>query len=163
MTKLNPCSTTPCRTCGKHKAPSEFYFHKASGRPRAHCKSCTNAQSRAYHKANPEKRRARYLRAKEADPETLQRKLRATNLRWRFGLTQNDYDAMFTQQGGCCAICGSGPKGKHLYIDHDHNTGAIRGLLCNYCNLGLGKFKDNPDTLRKAARYLDAQREAGTS
>ena len=51
-----------------------------------------------------------------------------------------------------CAICGE--KLQRLDIDHCHRTGTARGLLCNPCNLGLGKFKDNPDTLNRAAMYL---------
>lgn len=57
---------------------------------------------------------------------------------------------------GCCDICGSPPTGrvKRLSIDHDHATGAFRGLLCNLCNTGLGMFKDDPKLLEKAILYL---------
>jgi hypothetical protein len=62
-------------------------------------------------------------------------------------------------QNGVCAICGSPPTGTRshglLAIDHCHDTLKIRGLLCNNCNNGLGRFKDNPDSLRKAADYLE--------
>jgi len=72
-----------------------------------------------------------------------------------YGVTLDDFNAMVVAQGGRCAICErepSGPRG--LHIDHDHGTGAIRGLLCNNCNNGLGRFQDNPETLMAAAEYL---------
>ena len=66
----------------------------------------------------------------------------------------------FEQQNGRCAICGGTGERVHkgvksgLYIDHDHDTGKIRGLLCHDCNSGLGHFRDNPALLLKALRYL---------
>jgi hypothetical protein len=73
----------------------------------------------------------------------------------KFGIGIAEYDAMFSEQNGGCAICGK-PRDKHfrLAVDHDHATGEIRGLLCADCNRGLGLFADNPERLRKAADYL---------
>ena len=51
----------------------------------------------------------------------------------------------------CCQICGGD---KRLMIDHDHTSGRVRGRLCEGCNFGIGQFKDNPETLVKAAAYL---------
>ena len=62
---------------------------------------------------------------------------------------------MHDAQGGLCAICGRKQPEKWLAVDHDHETGVIRGLLCSRCNSGLGQFKDNPDRLRLAADYLE--------
>jgi hypothetical protein len=58
---------------------------------------------------------------------------------------------------GACEICGGPPTGrtKRLSIDHDHATGAFRGMLCGHCNTGLGMFKDNPVLLEKAISYLN--------
>lgn len=67
-----------------------------------------------------------------------------------------DYETVLASQHGVCKICGQPPKeDSRLHIDHCHKTDKIRGLLCNNCNLGLGKFKDSPDLLRKAALYLE--------
>lgn len=65
-------------------------------------------------------------------------------------------------QDGRCAICGATDarrrKSDRLNVDHDHATGAFRGLLCDPCNNGLGRFDDDPDRLRKAADYLEKNR-----
>lgn len=75
----------------------------------------------------------------------------------KFGLMPEDYLAMLTSQGGRCAICKGLPPGKRGFaVDHDHQTGRIRALLCVRCNTGLGHFMDNADLLRAGAAYLDA-------
>lgn len=62
---------------------------------------------------------------------------------------------MLAAQKGCCAVCGADSPGeKDWNIDHDHKTGALRGLLCCRCNPGLGNFRDSPDLLERAAAYL---------
>lgn len=72
------------------------------------------------------------------------------------GLTVDDYERMVAAQAGCCLICGDVPA--RLYVDHDHDTGAIRGLLCNLCNRAIGQLRDDPAILRRAADYIDASR-----
>lgn len=84
---------------------------------------------------------------------------RAANLK-RYGITPAEYDAMYEAQGGVCAICKQPPKGGRtssasLHTEHDHKTNKVRGLCCNDCNLGLGKFHDSPELLRAAAEYLE--------
>ena len=89
-------------------------------------------------------------------PDVKQKRL-DYNREYLYGLTPADVDQMVAEQGGQCAICRNAePRGKgYWHVDHDHKTGVIRGLLCHYCNLGLGKFKDNPVSLRAAADYLE--------
>lgn len=81
----------------------------------------------------------------------------------RYGVSVEDYNRMLVVQDGKCAICRSespGQKGVAFFIvDHDHTTGKVRGLLCAYCNKGIGRFKDSPDLLRQAACYLDSSAE----
>jgi predicted nucleic acid-binding Zn ribbon protein len=79
---------------------------------------------------------------------------------YNYGITEDQYQAMLEDQGNACAICGSPewPAGLHPgspHVDHDHATGAVRGLLCGHCNQGLGMFRDDPVRLRAAAAYLD--------
>lgn len=83
-----------------------------------------------------------------------QHKSRALEL--TYGITLEEYNDMLAKQNNCCAICSIVPdKGnRRLAVDHDHLTGKIRGLLCDNCNNGLGRFKDRPDLLQKAASYL---------
>jgi hypothetical protein len=72
----------------------------------------------------------------------------------RYGTTKDEVDRM-AQTG--CAICGTTDwPGRHNrpHVDHDHTTGAVRGILCSECNTGLGKFRDDPDRLTAAIRYL---------
>lgn len=121
-------------------------------------------------KACQQERRARLMGKKFADdPEgfRLYRQERARkNLLRKYGLNSEQYDAMHQAQGGVCAICGQPERIRMkirgettvkttLSIDHCHETGVIRGLLCNSCNVGLGVFGDSPDVLRLAAQYLE--------
>jgi Recombination endonuclease VII len=85
----------------------------------------------------------------------------ARHLRQTFGLSVKQYEAMLNEQDGKCAICRCPERIKRngrlkaLAVDHCHGTGAIRGLLCSDCNTGIGKLKDDPAVLRKAADYLE--------
>jgi hypothetical protein len=80
-------------------------------------------------------------------------------MRENYGITLDEYEGMLARQGGHCAICPSTLPGrsgrKYLYVDHCHDTGRVRGLLCGNCNDGVGRFRDNPELLRAAIRYLD--------
>ena len=73
----------------------------------------------------------------------------------KYGLKRSDYDTMFEQQEGKCAICNKEWDQK-LRVDHCHATGKIRQLLCTGCNTGLGQFQDSPDLLQKAIQYLSS-------
>ncbi len=74
------------------------------------------------------------------------------------GIAEDDYWAMLEAQRGLCAICERKPHGKsRLHIDHNHETGAFRGLLCISCNPGIGYFQDDPERLRAAAAYLESR------
>lgn len=76
-------------------------------------------------------------------------------LKWKFGITPEDYELMLAVQGGVCAICEQpSPRRTRLDIDHDHATGEIRGLLCTFCNRAIGMLRDRPIVAARAARYL---------
>lgn len=80
----------------------------------------------------------------------------ASHLRRAYGIDMDDYDRMLEAQGGVCAICAGQCRIKtRLAVDHCHTTNRIRGLLCDDCNNGVGRFKDNPELLRAAAAYLE--------
>lgn len=82
---------------------------------------------------------------------------RAVSLRSRHKMTVTQYDVLFEKQKGRCAICHRSQEGLRLAVDHNHQTGVRRGLLCRMCNLGLGNFLDDPSALRSAIRYLSRQ------
>jgi hypothetical protein len=108
---------------------------------------CQRAYSAAHYAANREK----YLA-----------KMKANNLLKRYGLTADDYEQLLAAQDGKCAICGmtsgwrhrqSGER-KKLAVDHCHETGRVRGLLCDRCNTAIGKLNHDPALLQKAIEYL---------
>jgi hypothetical protein len=76
-------------------------------------------------------------------------------LKRNHGITIEQYNQMFVNQGGLCTICKEHPaENTRLSVDHDHKTGKIRGLLCIRCNAGLGHFKDEINLLLNAIKYL---------
>src|ERR1700722_2469042 len=78
------------------------------------------------------------------------------HLRRNYGIDSAVYAIQLAAQGGVCAICKSPPvEGMRLGVDHDHDTGALRGLLCNSCNRGIGQLKDDAWRVRRAASYLE--------
>lgn len=71
-----------------------------------------------------------------------------------YGITPKEYESLLTAQGGVCAICGGIDPKRSLGVDHNHDTGKIRGLLCMSCNIGIGNLDDNVELLTKAIVYL---------
>ncbi|MGY1581634.1 endonuclease VII domain-containing protein [Streptomyces sp. MN13] len=70
----------------------------------------------------------------------------------RYGITEAERDALIDSQGGICCRCLSAPA---AHVDHCHETGRVRGVLCFSCNAALGQFKDRPDAIRRAAAYVE--------
>jgi hypothetical protein len=92
-------------------------------------------------------------RARRTDPKAR----RAARLRAKYGIGADEFDELLAKQGGRCAICPAevgDKRGMPLYVDHCHRTGKVRGLLCADCNFGIGKFRDDPALLIRAAEYL---------
>ena len=77
-----------------------------------------------------------------------------TEFRKKFGIGLHQYQTLLEEQNGVCYLCGE-EDFRNLAVDHCHKTNTVRQLLCSECNMGLGKFKDNADLLRKAADYVD--------
>lgn len=74
----------------------------------------------------------------------------------KYGISVEQYNEMFTAQYGCCAICNKHQSAfkRRLAVDHDHETGIVRGLLCGSCNTSLGGFCEDIDTLESAIKYI---------
>ncbi len=135
-----------CSKCHEEKPIDQFSrdTRKRDGL-QSYCSSCGREAVNAWNAANPERKRADHLMR-------------------RFGLTVADYESLADQQGGVCTICaGTCPTGRRLAVDHDHDTGRVRGLLCWECNTGIGKLKDSPAVLSSALRYLHHHGKALTS
>ena len=99
--------------------------------------------------------RARYSQYRRArNEQTTPEQQRRHRLKCLYGITPERYDEMVQQQGGVCAICRKPPSRRRLHIDHDHYTGRVRGLLCNTCNVWLGRIDDDPSRVRNALEYL---------
>lgn len=131
------------------------------------CRSAHAANNRARYKLNPEVGRTRSRRHRERHLEKERaRELAAYGRRreqWRegyrrrkFGLEPGEFDEMLRTQMGCCAIClTDAPNGKGWCVDHDHETGRVRGILCHSCNVALGHLGDDPNRVRAALAYLE--------
>ena len=93
---------------------------------------------------------------KQGYKEFRKRQVKGHALKYKYGITIDEYDKMFESQNGCCAICNrpSTEMKRALATDHDHITGKVRGLLCDTCNRGLGYFKDSLDLVNKVSEYL---------
>lgn len=126
--------TKICSKCRKEKPRSEFYKRKNRKDPhRSDCKECSV-------KANRERPR--------------QKINRKYWLKRYFNLTFEQYNKMFEQQNGVCAICGKPELKRNLSVDHNHKTKKIRGLLCLHCNAFLGRINDSQKILKRTIKYL---------
>ena len=147
MTKL-------CPNCQEDLPTSSFNKSNRRDGYQTYCRACHNKMQREKYKSDPMAKVKRQLRAgkrKETNP-TAQREAELKRL---YGITLQDYVQMFEKQGEVCAICKEKcPTRKSLSVDHDHQTGIVRGLLCNRCNRALGMFKDNSTLLLRAAQYI---------
>jgi hypothetical protein len=119
-----------CKKCHTSSTAKDFYFKRDNGTVRittSMCRPCNHNLSRLK----------------------------------TYGITEEQFNGMLEEQNHCCDICEithiayKKKFNKSFAVDHDHKTGKVRALLCEWCNKGLGHFYDNPDLLRKAATYLE--------
>ena len=134
-----------CTTCQQEKTPDDFYNSKKS-RKGSRCKQCTDKRTKEW---------------REKNRTTLRHHTKKCNLRRNYGLTVGDYEELKSSQGNVCAICGKAERlvrkdgtPRELHVDHNHDTGKVRGLLCHYCNTGLGSFFEDETLFLKAVEYL---------
>jgi hypothetical protein len=137
-----------CTNCGVDK-PLSAYGKQPGGRLGLHprCKECRQAQERARYA----EKREEILAKQKANPNRKANRLRHER-RKKYGVTDDLLGVLTDHQDGRCAVCGGAVE--KLCIDHDHDTGVVRGLLCSPCNIGLGHLKDDPVRLLAAVEYL---------
>lgn len=151
-----------CTIC-KLRLPHEA-FHKSSRSKdglQTRCRNCYRDWYNERYQDNPEfrdKRSQHYAKFYE-DWYPIYAERHGDKKRYAmYRITRAQFNAMSADQGGLCAICKQPPSGNGpqavLAVDHDHDSGMIRGLLCSPCNMALGLFRDNPDVLAAAIRYL---------
>jgi hypothetical protein len=144
-----------CTLCKLTQPVEAFTKNKGhhDGLDRA-CKTCCAARNAAYGRANRERLNGKQRERYAGDTE----RYADYDLKRRFGFSMGEYNLMIKAQGGVCAICANndpGSRTKRFHVDHCHDSGRIRGLLCQSCNNGIGRFRDKPDLLRLAAEYLE--------
>src|ERR1035437_4792645 len=135
-----------CTICHVTKQAVDFYVRSdGAGRPRSACKACELELRKTGRLGNLDK-----VRLQEKKRPVGQE--RAAHLRRSYNMTQAQYEAMSADQADVCYICWNPPvPGRVLCVDHDHTTGAVRALLCDTCNVMLGRARDNVAILRAAA------------
>ena len=130
-----------CTKCGA----VDFDYYKSKPE---RCKTCVKAGMRSYRKENSAK-------VAEADKARYTEKRKKTiyfsQVKKKYGLTRDEYNRILESQGGHCAIC---PSTERLVVEHNHETGEVRGIVCNKCNTALGMADDSPTRLLDCAKYL---------
>lgn len=128
-----------CRDCGENKPASEFYVSRKADSGKtwlsSYCKPCHGA------------RNVRQARAR------------------KYGLTPAEMDELLSSRSSCaiCPYVFTDDDSRFLHIDHDHVTGKVRGVLCQWCNLLLGHAREDPVILRAAASYLERHTVGGAA
>lgn len=131
-----------CRSCKRTLSIDSFYIRKTGkekDKPIKPCKKCMREKQKEY--VRSPKGRLTYRRK---------------HLKNNFDLTIEQYNQMFVDQNGVCAICGNiNTKGHRLCVDHNHKTGKVRGLLCVFCNIFAGYIEKYPEKIKQIKSYLE--------
>lgn len=168
--------TQKCPRCIRD-LPLDAFAPGNQGRGNRWCRECFRSynaerwQNRPAEKVESDRARMRAYRAEhKAEHAAMQRDWharhptakRAQRLLREFGLTLEAFDALAASQGGLCAICRrpphGGKNGQVLHVDHDHETGVVRGLLCGPCNTALGLLAEDHERIDRVIHYLTKAR-----
>jgi len=137
-----------CRKCNIEQPLDNFFISRATGKHTSPCRVCKLKTNNSEPK---DKVYARILRWRARNPN----RTKDTCLRRKYGITFDDYTLMLQEQSNCCAICKGLAGQRGFVVDHDHETGKVRGLLCTTCNLMLGSSYDDPAILMDGIAYLE--------
>lgn len=158
--RIDPEGMRTCNHCKVLKPLSEYHASKAhhDGIARR-CKTCSFELHAEWRRTHLAEAAAAQKKWREANPG----RASDIHIQKNYGLPFGSYDRMFAEQNGQCAIChtteagGKGGKTGRFHVDHCHDTGAVRGLLCHGCNVSLGHFKHSEEILLSAIQYLKRQ------
>ncbi len=156
-------TTKACLKCGKEWPISEY--HEKRGKPQPQCKECRSEYMRGYYQDNYDRERAKRKAWYEANKlrvcEQLKEEYKANpekykwqRLKQKYGVTQEQYEGLRKMQRNKCGICRTSFDETEPHLDHCHDTGKVRGLLCANCNTGIGLFKHNAKRMEKAIAYV---------
>ena len=141
-----------CTKCNEPKEESNFRV-RGNGY-HSWCKECESKASNSRY--TPKERKSKVLKSNEEVKVAAKRRM----LKYRYNITLEEYEEMYIKQNKKCAICKDnyelgGHKG--LFVDHDHETMKVRGLLCRKCNSAIGQLNESRDILIEAVKYLSVQ------
>jgi hypothetical protein len=152
-----PAGMKTCQRCKTAKPVSEYHASPArhDGLDRR-CKTCAFELHENWRLNNLGYVAAEQKKHRDANPE----RHKDYGRKSMYGLDPGQFDRMLQEQDGRCAICGTEEPGGRggFHVDHSHYTGKVRAILCNNCNTGIGKFKEDTGLLTKAIRYLDKRK-----
>lgn len=138
-----------CSVCKKDKDIEDFHFNDLEkGTRKSKCKTCQADYIKKYKSRDPEKLKDIW---RKASRRYINYDIRRNKTLKKYGLDINSYNKIYDDQNGKCKICSDKIN---LCVDHCHSTGKVRGLLCNFCNTGLGSFKNNELFLLNAIEYI---------
>lgn len=158
-----------CPKCEEEKNLGEFYEHKGhKDGLSSSCKKCINKVNKLNYKKHKTQRlewakQYRLSHKKELKDwgknwyKKNKEKVRNSTLLYKYGLSITEYNYRFQEQNGCCAICGTHQSEltQSLAVDHCHEKGKVRGLLCSKCNIALGNVNEDTNTLLSMINYLN--------
>ena len=148
-----------CNKCHQEKDITDFDRHPdckfgVSGV----CKKCKNTSRKEQDRLHPERKKKWRKQSYQKNKD----KAKEQYLVYHYGINLKEFEYLLQKQNNLCAICQKSETVKHqsgtpkqLSVDHDHETGKIRGLLCYNCNRGIGHLQDNVEILKSAISYLE--------
>jgi hypothetical protein len=149
-----------CNTCKSEKNLSEFHKHsRTKDGAYPDCKICTALKNKEWYTSNKERHAAMSANWYAKNKTRATQKQQDWHYRSNYGISYEDFLALAEKQNNKCLICAidltfTGKKQTRAVLDHDHDTGEIRGVLCSPCNTGIGLLKDSSNVLLSAYNYL---------
>lgn len=142
-----------CSTCKIEKPIDEFYKNKRhKNGHQSSCKICSHRNAIVSSKKHKEKRYEYNKSWRKNNPQKIKQHRLKTKLKQQYGISLEERNYLFTAQNGLCKIC---VENKATDVDHCHQTGRVRGLLCRACNNAIGLLRENKQILQNAITYLE--------